>query len=75
MSRKILPTLVVLLSWSAAAHAQVTFQRLLNASAEPQNWLSYSGGYTSQRHSSLRQIRPANVKELERLGLKHPLEL
>jgi len=65
MSRKILPTLVVLLSWSAAAHAQVTFQRLLNASAEPQNWLSYSGGYTSQRHSSLRQIRPANVKELE----------
>jgi alcohol dehydrogenase (cytochrome c) len=57
--------LVPLFLLSAAAHAQVTFERLLNASAEPQNWLSYSGSYMSQRHSALKQIRPSNVGELE----------
>ena len=29
--------------------AQVTFERLLTAADEPQNWLTYSGGYDSQR--------------------------
>jgi alcohol dehydrogenase (cytochrome c) len=48
-----------------SVHAQVTFERLLNASAEPHNWLSYSGGYASQRYSRLRQIRPSNVGDLE----------
>ena len=43
----------------------MTFERLLNAAAEPQNWLSYSGSYLSQRHSALKQIRPSNVGELE----------
>jgi alcohol dehydrogenase (cytochrome c) len=54
------PLLLVL-----AAQAQVTPERLLNPSAEPHNWLSYSGGYMSQRHSALRQIRTGNVRELE----------
>lgn len=45
--------------------AQVTADRLLNASKEPQNWLTYSGGYFSQRHSPLTQITPANAKDLE----------
>ena len=27
----------------ATLHAQVTFQRLVHAAAEPQNWLTYSG--------------------------------
>lgn len=48
-----------------AAHAQVTFERLVNASAEPHNWLSYSGGYASLRYSDLEQIRPSNVRDLE----------
>ena len=43
----------------------VSYERLRNAAAEPQNWLSYSGTYHSQRHSQLRQITPANVKGLE----------
>jgi len=43
----------------------VSYERLRNAAAEPQNWLSYSGTYLSQRHSQLRQITPANVKGLE----------
>lgn len=45
--------------------AQVSFDRLLQASGEPQNWLTYSGNYAGQRHSALHQIEPANVKDLE----------
>ena len=43
----------------------VTFQRILNAAKEPQNWLTYSGGVNGHRHSVLTQITPANVKNLE----------
>jgi len=39
-------------------------QRLLNAANEPQNWLTYSGSYMSQRHSALNQITPDNAKDL-----------
>jgi alcohol dehydrogenase (cytochrome c) len=46
-------------------HAQVTYDRILNAAAEPQNWLTYGGTYTSQRYSALTQITPANVGQLE----------
>ncbi len=59
--------LVVLLATAplAARAAEVTFERLLHASAEPQNWLMYSGGYSSLRHSGLREIKPSNVADLE----------
>jgi len=40
----------------------VPFERILKP--EPQNWLSYSGGTMSQRHSTLTQITPANAKDL-----------
>lgn len=43
----------------------VTSDRILKASAEPQNWLTYSGNYNGQRYSALDQITPANVKNLE----------
>lgn len=46
-------------------HAQVSYDRLLRAVEEPQNWLTYSGTYASQRYSLLRQINPTNVKTLE----------
>ena len=45
--------------------AQVSFDRILKANNEPQNWLTYSGTTLSQRHSLLTQITPANVKNLE----------
>jgi alcohol dehydrogenase (cytochrome c) len=45
--------------------AQVTADRILRASSEPQNWLTYGGTYASQRHSLLTQITPANVTNLE----------
>jgi len=44
---------------------QVTSDRLLRASAEPHNWLTYSGGYASHRYSLLTAITPDNVKNLE----------
>src|SRR5581483_293140 len=53
------------LSLLGAAHAQVTFDRLLRSDQEPHNWLSYSGGYLSHRHSGLRQITPENARNLE----------
>jgi alcohol dehydrogenase (cytochrome c) len=43
----------------------ITFDRILNSSKEPQNWLTYSGAVNGQRHSALTQITPANVKNLE----------
>ena len=43
----------------------VTFEQILNAESEPQNWLTYSGGYDSQRHTVLDQIDAGNVDELE----------
>jgi alcohol dehydrogenase (cytochrome c) len=47
------------------ATAQVTADRLVRADAEPQNWLTYSGGYFSQRYSALTQINRGNVTDLE----------
>jgi alcohol dehydrogenase (cytochrome c) len=50
---------------AASLQAQVSFERLLNAAREPQNWLTYSGTVSNERYSRLTQITPANVKNLE----------
>jgi alcohol dehydrogenase (cytochrome c) len=50
---------------SHGIHAQVTADRVTRAAQEPHNWLTYSGGYSSQRYSLLREITPANVRNLE----------
>ena len=47
------------------AQAQVTAERLVNAAAEPESWLTYSGSYSSQRYSELDQITPRNVENLK----------
>ena len=44
--------------------AAVTFDRILRARAEPQNWLTYYGAYDGQRYSSLDQINTRNVRNL-----------
>jgi alcohol dehydrogenase (cytochrome c) len=44
---------------------QPSGDRLRNAAAEPHNWLTYSGTYAGHRYSTLRQIDPGNVKDLE----------
>src|SRR5215218_128075 len=42
----------------------VTYQRILEARSEPQNWLTYYGAYDGQRYSPLDQINTENVKRL-----------
>jgi alcohol dehydrogenase (cytochrome c) len=57
--------LIVLAAAPYALHAQVSSDRLSRASDEPQDWLTYSGSYSGQRHSLLKQLDPGNVKNLE----------
>ena len=49
----------------ADASAQVPFERLRSTADEPQNWLTYSGSYFSQRYSELDRVAPDNVDDLE----------
>jgi len=46
------------------SYGQVTFERLVNAAKEPQNWLTYSGDYAGRRFSPLDQINTANARSL-----------
>ena len=61
MSRRLLFALALLSAIPLSMRAQVTSDRLLRAAQEPQNWLTYSGGYASLRHSPLQQIDTANA--------------
>ncbi|MBS0420059.1 MAG: PQQ-dependent dehydrogenase, methanol/ethanol family [Proteobacteria bacterium] len=54
---------MVLCAWMSA-HAQVSYERLVNAEREPENWLTYSGDYRGWRHSGLSQINTRNVANL-----------
>jgi alcohol dehydrogenase (cytochrome c) len=53
-----------LLATNLAAQG-VTPERIGNAAREPQNWLTYGGGYASNRYTSLKEITPQNVGNLE----------
>src|SRR5438552_1057278 len=44
--------------------ANVTYERLVNALKEQNNWLTYWGDYTAVRHRELKQIDTTNVKNL-----------
>jgi alcohol dehydrogenase (cytochrome c) len=57
--------LVLFALFTAAPHAQVAPTRLMRAADEPHNWLTYSGTYSGQRHSLLKQIDAGNVKNLD----------
>jgi alcohol dehydrogenase (cytochrome c) len=50
---------------NASPGAQVSFDRILRAGTEPNNWLTYSGSVMSQRYSQLAQIAPDTVGKLE----------
>src|SRR5436305_2985028 len=65
MRRRVLIAVILLCLILPVPYAQVSNQQLLRATDQPQNWLTYSGSYASQRYSLLRQITPANVKTLE----------
>lgn len=51
--------------WKPAADFNVTFSRLKNAAAEPQNWLTYWGDLTGRHYSGLKQITPTNIASLK----------
>ena len=57
--------LVFVVATGALVSAQVSFERMLRADQEPQNWLTYSGNLSGWRYSPLAQITPANVRNLE----------
>ncbi len=63
MTRRALVAAVVSVA-AVSLQAQVGFDRLLRADAEPHNWLSYSGGLSNQRYTGLTEIAPGNVKDL-----------
>ena len=65
VARQILSVLVLIALTSAGLHAQVSYDRLRQAEQEPHNWLTYSGNYSSNRHSELVQISPATARNLE----------
>src|SRR5262245_38989199 len=48
-----------------AASGGVTYERLRNSKAEPQNWMHYWGDYQGTHHSALNQITTANVGRLQ----------
>ena len=50
---------------SLSAIAEVSYERIRDAADEPGNWLTYNGGYASQRHSGLAQLNKENVHQLE----------
>jgi alcohol dehydrogenase (cytochrome c) len=56
---------LLLVPVAASLFAQVSYQRLLHSAKEPQNWLMYSGGYSSLRYSMLNQITSGNAKNLQ----------
>ncbi len=56
---------VVMLALASTLSAQVSYERILRADNEPENWLTYSGGYSSHRYSPLRQINRENAGDLK----------
>jgi len=47
------------------AFTPVSWERLMNAADEPENWLMYSATLDAQRHSRLDQVNTENVANLE----------
>src|SRR5262249_35838792 len=56
---------LIVLMFAPALIGQVRTEDLLRARQTPENWLMYSGSYSSQRYSTLDQITPRNVKTLQ----------
>jgi alcohol dehydrogenase (cytochrome c) len=54
----------IVLAGAPALAAEVTFDRLVNADKEPQNWLMNHRTYDGQRFSPLDQINKQNIKSL-----------
>jgi alcohol dehydrogenase (cytochrome c) len=55
---------IALVALTGAARAQVTYERLLKASSDAANWMTYSGSYSGWRYSGLDQIDRSNIHKL-----------
>jgi len=65
-TRWAVPAVLLSMLWAHNhALAQVPYQRLLRAEAEPANWLTYAGNYQSHRYSQLNQINRQTVAQLK----------
>jgi alcohol dehydrogenase (cytochrome c) len=62
--RLFIAALALLLVGGASVFAQVPYSRIVQAANAPQDWLTYSGNYSSQRFSPLSQINRQNVSQL-----------
>ena len=71
MNRILLPLLLVAAT-AGSLVGKVTYDRILHADREPQNWLTYSGGYSSHRYSELTQINRDNVNKLQMKWVYRP---
>src|SRR5579862_9660034 len=49
----------------AAIPGGLTYERIRNASAEPQNWLTYWGDYQGRHYSALKEINASNARQLQ----------
>lgn len=54
----------LILTACTSTQSQVSYERLLGAAHEPQNWLTYSGSYSGWRYSALDEINTANASRL-----------
>ncbi|MEO8126143.1 MAG: PQQ-dependent dehydrogenase, methanol/ethanol family [Bryobacteraceae bacterium] len=50
--------------WKPAADFNVSYARLKNSAAEPQNWLHYWGDFRGTHYSGLKSVTTANVDKL-----------
>ncbi|HEX4808429.1 MAG TPA: PQQ-binding-like beta-propeller repeat protein [Bryobacteraceae bacterium] len=50
---------------AAGLPAQITYDSILHASDQPQNWMTYGGNYSSTRYSILTQLNHNNAKDLK----------
>ena len=56
--------LVALVIGACSAQTLVPYERILNASKEQQNWLTYWGDYSAVRYREIDQINTQNVRDL-----------
>ena len=61
----IVSSLLLATALTPAGAADMTFERALNASKEPHNWLLHHGNYEGYRFSGLKTINTDNVKNLK----------
>jgi alcohol dehydrogenase (cytochrome c) len=58
-------TMIVGVVTVGAAPRSITYERIRDSSAEPGNWLTYSGNYQGHRFSKLSEINKTNVARLK----------